>query len=79
MGEIDVVRDRFIEVMNACGFDISIETLDEPIEYDSLQFVSTMVELETTFEIQIPDEYLLADGLDTPNDIFQMLLQTVNL
>ena len=77
MSETKSVRDKFIEVMNSCGFDITEETLEEPIEYDSLQFVSTMVELENTFQIQIPDEYLFAEGLDTPQDMLDMVLKII--
>lgn len=77
MSEIDVIRDKLIDVMNSCGFDVSTDTLDASIEYDSLQFVSTMVELENAFQIQIPDEYLLAEGLDTPYDILNMVLKII--
>lgn len=77
MNETKTICDKFIDVMNSCGFDITEETLEEPIEYDSLQFVSTMVELENAFQIQIPDEYLFAEGLDTPQDMLDMVLKII--
>lgn len=70
---------KFINIMNECGFDIDIQTLDESLQYDSLQFVSTMVSLEESFNIQIPDQYLLAEGLDTGLDILHMVEMLANL
>lgn len=69
----------FIVVMNECGFDLTEETMDEELQYDSLQFVSTMVTLEEKFNIQIPDQFLLAEGLDSSRDIYYMIQQSINL
>lgn len=78
MNKAEKINSKFIEIMNSCGFDITMETLDVPIDYDSLQFVSTMVEIENAFNIQIPDDYLLAEGLDTSQDFLDMVLTLLN-
>lgn len=70
---------NFISVMNECGFDLNEDTIDEELQYDSLQFVSTMVALEDFFDIQIPDQFLLSEGLDSGRDIFNMVFQLTNL
>lgn len=79
MNEMKVNLDDFITVMNECGFDLTEETMDEELQYDSLQFVSTMVAMEEYFGIQIPDQFLLAEGLNSSRDIFNMIQQSVNL
>lgn len=78
MSDVDTICCKLIEVMNSCGYDITTDSLDEPIDYDSLQFISTMVEIENEFEVQIPDEFLLAEGLDTPRDFLDMVLHILN-
>lgn len=75
--QIDITD--FIAIMNECGFDLTEETMDEELQYDSLQFVSTMVALEEHFNIQIPDQFLLAEGLDSSRDIYNMIQQSINL
>ena len=78
---MNVIQDlnvKVINIMNSCGFDVSEDDLDCSIEYDSLQFVSLMVEFESNFEIEIPEEYLFAKGLDTPRDFINMLERVLN-
>ncbi len=79
MNDTQVNVTEFIKIMNECGFDLTEETMDEELQYDSLQFVSTMVALEEHFNIQIPDQFLLAEGLDSSRDIYNMIQQSTNL
>lgn len=48
--------------------------LNEVIE-DSLMFVSLIVELESTFNIEIPDEFLLPERLNTFDDLKTMIVE----
>ena len=73
------ILNKFITVMNECGFDIREETMDEELQYDSLQFVSTMVSFEDAFGIEIPDQYLSAEGLDNARDMFNLVLELLEL
>lgn len=48
--------------------------LIEVIE-DSLMFVSLIVELESAFDIEIPDEFLLPERLNTFDDLKTMITE----
>ncbi|MBQ6183311.1 MAG: acyl carrier protein [Clostridia bacterium] len=72
-----MVKETFLEdfilTMNECGFDVAEESLDDELQYDSLQFVSTMVSIEEKYGITIPDDYMLGEGLDTARDFINMV------
>ena len=42
--------------------------LNEQLDLDSLQFISLIVEIEETFGINFPDDYLVGTALNTIND-----------
>lgn len=68
---------EFVELMRECGFDISEETMDRELFYDSLQFVSTMVMFEEKYAITIPEQYLTAEGLNTGQDLYEMVMSVL--
>ena len=47
--------------------------MEDLLEIDSLQFLSIMCDIESQFDIEIPDEFLVADNLDTYNDVVKMV------
>lgn len=77
MNDYEIIKQKLINLMNSCGFNISNENMDENLEYDSLQFISTMVDIENEFNIEIPDEFMLSFGLDTANDFLNMILNNI--
>lgn len=44
-------------------------------ELDSIQIISAIVEIEECFEIEIPDEYLVAEFFENINHIVDVILE----
>lgn len=74
--ESKAVKEKIVECMNNMGIvnfeDDTNFRVDEYI-LDSVMFVSFIIELEQMFDIEIPDEYLIADRLQTFDDIYNMI------
>lgn len=52
-------RERVIRALYHLGIDTELENeLDLAEQFDSMLFMSAVLELEAEFEIAIPDEYL---------------------
>lgn len=49
----------------------------EKLELDSLQFVSSIADLETQFNIQIPDELLNDENLNSMQDFCKLIEKLV--
>ncbi|RKI43017.1 hypothetical protein D7V86_00545 [bacterium D16-51] len=73
-----MLNENIVECFNNIGVlvDANLEnfTLSNYIT-DSLSFVSLIVELEEKFNIEIPDEYLSYDALETYADIENMIVK----
>ena len=59
-----ILRDKF------SSFDIDLELLShinfvDDIGLDSISFIELIVEIESAFDVEIPDEYLTAEHFDT--------------
>jgi len=53
------IRERVIRALYHLGIDTELENeLDLAEQFDSMLFMSAVLELEAEFEIAIPDEYL---------------------
>ena len=64
------------------GFDVDIiEYLDliDDVGMDSLTFVSIVVEIETRFDILVPDEMLLMDNFRKVDDIVAHIINEKQL
>lgn len=59
MYDIEHVRAVIRETIGNRGLDFTEDT--NPIDLDSLQFISMIVEFEEAFNITIDDDYLLMD------------------
>lgn len=44
-------------------------------ELDSIQIISAIVEIEECFDIEIPDEYLVAEFFENMNHIVDVILE----
>lgn len=59
MYDIEYIRSVIRETIENRGLDFTEDTT--PIDLDSLQFISMVVEFEEAFNITIDDDYLLMD------------------
>ena len=70
------MKDRIIACLNEIGIFIGAEQddllLSELIQ-DSLTFITMIVELENTFKVKIPDEFLNLGSLQTLDDIVVLI------
>lgn len=66
------MRSRIIACLQRLGFIVDEREenfeLQEYLE-DSVSFISFIVELESEFDIEIPDEYLMPDSMKTYKDV----------
>ena len=60
----NTIKMRLIECFNRNG----IEHISPSTEYDSLSFITTVVDIENEFGITFPDELLNADPDDVEDD-----------
>lgn len=56
------------EILENNGLIIYENESNVELQYDSLQFISIISELETCFSIVIPDEVMVGEGLETVDD-----------
>jgi len=68
------MADKLYQVMVDNGYYINIDEPTEELYFDSLQFISTIVGIESEFDITIPDMYL-AEAKDL--DCFEQYLNLV--
>lgn len=68
------IKSKIIEVLANCGMIFLEEDDDVPIEMDSLQWVSFIVELEEAFEIALDDEVLVKNNISL-NEITDVVEQ----
>ncbi len=54
-------REVLYEVLNNNGIFFDEDGLDQPLEMDSLTFVTLIVDIENTFGIIYPQEYMVYD------------------
>lgn len=78
------VEEIIIKVLEEATInDSKITTIehDKPLEVygvDSFVFISTVVELEKAFEVEIPDYYLSFDKMATINSIVECIDNLIN-
>lgn len=72
-----VIESKVIEALNNIGILVDIEDFNsinlKDYEMDSIMFVSFIVELEESFNIMIPDEYLSINQLTNLNFIVSIV------
>lgn len=65
--------DKLTKIFSENGVDILPEQYTDLLEVDSIQFVSIIVDIETEFEIEIPEEYLILSKLPTFSDFISLI------
>jgi acyl carrier protein len=57
------------------GYQINGKEEDWQLELDSLQFISIICDIENKFDIEIPENFLTGEGLDSYTDILNMVVK----
>lgn len=77
------VKEKVIEIVSILsneGENVEVNedtTLSNDLEFDSLTIFEAVVEIESTFDIEIPDEYLDVEELDKVGNIIEIVNQLV--
>lgn len=67
-------KQKLREIFDENGLTIyEGEGTDELLIFDSFQFISIIAEIEKIFLIDVPDDYLLGEGLDTFSDFIRLI------
>ncbi len=72
---VDILKDILED------FEMSDDRFDEDLKdygFDSLSFIRLIVFIEDEFDIEIPDDILLLDEMDTINKIYNVIYQEIN-
>ena len=72
----EMIKQKVIECMNNIGVYILEDETNFRIDdyiIDSIMFVSFIIELEQMFDVEIPDEYLVVQRLQTLDDVCEMI------
>lgn len=67
------IEEMLKQVFLNNGIEISLGEEDEDLELDSLQTIALYVDIENTFEIEIPDEYLSNENLSSFRNFYELL------
>ena len=54
-----ILHEKLKTVFSDNGYVIYDEAVEDQLEIDSLQFLSIMCDIESQFDIEIPDEFLV--------------------
>lgn len=73
-----ISKDKILEIVNYNLEDtsIQIEQFDlelDTVGMDSITFIKIIVDLEESFELEIPDEFLLLLKMNTINKMYETL------
>lgn len=73
-----ISKDKILEIVNNNLEDTSIQTEQFDLELDtvgmdSITFIKIIVDLEESFELEIPDEFLLLLKMNTINKMYETL------
>lgn len=75
------VKDKIFEIINTLSDEkenmaiTEDTTLSNDLEFDSLTIFEVIVEIESYFNIEIPDEYLDIEKLDKVGNIIEIVNQ----
>lgn len=67
------IEEMLKQVFLNNGIEISLGEEDEDLELDSLQTIALYVDIENTFEIEIPEEYLSDENLLSFRNFYELL------
>ena len=70
------VEEKLINLFEDKGIYLSEQEKNDPLELDSIQFISIIVDIEQVYCIKIDDDYLMSDNFKTFND-YLLIVQTV--
>lgn len=68
-----MIKEKLLNIFDENGFLILEGEEDAPLDIDSIQFISVIVQIEGEFNVEIPDEFLTSSILNTFNDFLYLI------
>ncbi len=75
---MDEIKKKVIEIMEEVGVFIDGEVSENELNSyfdDSIHFMSFVVQLESEFQIEFPNEFLVFDSFNSLDNIAEMISQ----
>ena len=79
------IKEKIIGILTSLFSDSGVDTdileyvdLIDDLGMDSINFVSLIIELEATFDVQFPDEWLLMEKFRTFSQIYSAVDALIN-
>lgn len=75
------LKNKVINILERNGYFFETDSDDEELYFDSLQFMTTLVDLELEFNIIIPEEYIYDNQLNNLKeycDLVNVLTEGIN-
>lgn len=75
--EREEIKEKLLEIMSEAGAGVSKEDEENGIAeaMDSIRMISIIVEIEDSFGVEIPDEYLVTEFLENPDHVTDVIEQ----
>lgn len=70
----ETVEKKLVRIFNESGITFDLDKPDEPLDLDSLHYISIICEMENEFDVEIPDEIFYENKLSSFNDFMKLLL-----
>lgn len=67
-------EEKLRRVFAENGLVIPVGEEDTQLELDSLRLIALIVEVENTFDVEVPDEYLAQGILSSFRDFYELLV-----
>lgn len=72
--EIEDIRALVVEIMERNGVQF-VDGQEEEAFVDSIQFITSMVDIEDTFGIEVPEDYMAMEGINSLEEIVNMIIE----
>lgn len=78
--QFDTVRRKIVKAFENAGIMFSTEDDDPVLEdyfEDSVQYITAIVEIENALEIEVPDEFLLPENMQTLDTFSRSMMEII--
>lgn len=71
--EMPQLQNKLLMIFNESGIDLDVTNIEEPLELDSLHYISIICEMENEFGIEVTDDVLHESRLSSFKDFLMLL------
>ena len=84
--ERNEIKEKIIDILDRLFSDTGVDSdvleyvdLTDDLGMDSISFISLIIELESTFDIQIPDDWLLMEKFQNYTQIYSAVEELLRI